>query len=883
MATISSDPPKRSFADIAASVATQDSSGPSASRSTMQSKGHSAANTTSLANKPTESPPEQASSARSSKPVHAWSDEELTEEFAKLLKDHPDALPGDLAPSSGNVWPAKLEPGKTIASSKNLRQGHKSTENPSGPSVSQSTMQSKNRLPANSASPAGKHTQSLSPPVSSSQSPGSSMHAASGEDLTKDLAKIAARKSEGADQGGAGAQNVSSSAAVRSLVLSRASGSDDSQKADSSSDLGTKPPSLDGKSITSGTTFALDEKESLRPDDSASVKAAAEDDDSFSIRGSLIAGSRMSSDFAARARGIQLGDMPERQLVQPAVEAHGQGILTPQSTSSEQPAQNPLRSTGGSSDALNVIYRQAPDDKLLEALAAPRDRLFLLRLEKDVIDFVQDSKEPYIDLPPSNSFCRMLTHKLADYYHMTHSYERNLGAVRIFRTPFCRVPPSLATMVPQTTVVVSSTPPPAVLPRKIMRRGQDEEGGAASTGASKATSEIGSESKDKQPLAAQKLSREEREEIYKVVRQRIFGSTEDTTSEVDGEAGISRTSSVSANRSSTSKKGKTPVKQRRDDDADGFDSRRQYTPYWGSQQQTWVSQAPNQYIPQASAQFTPQPAPSYPAQVAPMYGQQPGYPAVQGMASNAAPQYQVPPQYAPQPVQQRYPPNASPMTAYGSPILPGAPPSQNWQPGFSPAPYPPRGPTPNGPHSQNGIPYPFGQLPANTNPHDPKSQHPIPGSYNRNHAFNPKTQSFVPGSNGMPPPPMQPPHPPFTAPGSHHSSPQIGTPHLAYGGYPPAMPPHPYAGGYNMARQGSNSSIAAYHTPPTLVAHHVQQMPPMQSLPHIPPPQHLPLGQQAHALGRANIPQGPNQMFSSSHLPTYGNPASLPQKPATGI
>ncbi|KAH0498162.1 hypothetical protein TgHK011_005432 [Trichoderma gracile] len=840
MATVSSDPPKRSFADIAASVATGDSPSPSTSRSTMQSKDQSAANTTSVAGKPTETSPQQASSARSSKPVHAWSDEELTEEFAKLLKDHPDALPGDLAPSPSNVWPAKLKAGKTIASSANPRQGHKLAENPSGPSTSQPTMQSANGLPENSASPAGKPTESPSPPVSTSQSPGSSTDAVSGEEITKDLAKIAASKSEGANHGGAGAQTVNSSAAVRSLVFSRASGSDDSQKADSSSDLGTKPPSLDGKSITSGTTFALDEKESLRPDDSASVKAAAEDDDSFSIRGSLIAGSRMSSDFAARARGIQLGDMPERQLVQPVVEAHGQGILTPQSTSSEQPPQNPLRSTGGSSDALNVIYRQAPDDKLLEALAAPRDRLFLLRLEKDVIDFVQDSKEPYIDLPPSNSFCRMLTHKLADYYHMTHSYERNLGAVRIFRTPFCRVPPSLATMVPQTTVVVSSTPPPAVLPRKIMRRGQDEEGGAASTGASKATSEIGSESKDKQPLAAQKLSREEREEIYKVVRQRIFGSTEDTTSEVDGETGISRTSSVSANRSSTSKKGKTPVKQRRDDDADGFDSRRH-------QRAVYSSAGP-----------------------------------VLSCSSGA--HYQVPPQYAPQPVQQRYPPNASPMTAYGSPILPGALPSQNWQPGFSQAPYPPRGPTPSGlPPSQNGIPYPFGQLPANTNPHDPKSQHPIPGSYNRNHAFNPKTQSFVPGSNGMPPPPMQPPHPPFTAPGSHHSSPQIGTPHLAYGGYPPAMPPHPYAGGYNMARQGSNSSIAAYHTPPTLVAHHVQQMPTMQSLQHIPPPQHLPQGQQAHALGRANIPQGPNQMFSSSHLPTYGNPASLPQKPATGI
>lgn len=243
--------------------------------------------------------------------------------------------------------------------------------------------------------------------------------------------------------------------------------------------------------------------------------------------------------------------------------------------------------------------------------------------------------------------------------------------------------------------------------------------------------------------------------------------------------------------------------------------------------------------------------------------------------------------YAPQPVQQRYPPNGSPMTAYGSPILPGAPPP-NWQPGFSPAQYPPRGPTPSGPSAQSGIPYAFGQLPSNINPHDPKSQHPIPGSYNRNHAFNPKTQSFVPGSNGMPPP-MQPLQPPFTAPGSHHGSPQIGTPHLAYGGYPSAMPPHPYAvGGYNMARQGSNNSIAAYHTPPPLVGPpHVQHMPPaMQNLQqHIPQPQHIPQNQQVHVPGRANIPQGPNQMFStsSSHLPAYGNPATLPQKPATGI
>lgn len=104
-----------------------------------------------------------------------------------------------------------------------------------------------------------------------------------------------------------------------------------------------------------------------------------------------------------------------------------------------------------------------------------------------------------MDLPPSNSFCRMLTHKLADYYHMTHSFEPHIGSVRIFRTPFCRVPVSLASMVPQPAPSTSSTPPPAVLPRKIMRRGQDGDSAAASASPSKPASEAGSDAKDKQP------------------------------------------------------------------------------------------------------------------------------------------------------------------------------------------------------------------------------------------------------------------------------------------------------------------------------------------------------------------------------------------------
>ncbi|KAK2612354.1 hypothetical protein QQS21_001618 [Conoideocrella luteorostrata] len=755
--------------------------------------------------------------------------------------------------------------------------------------------------------------------------------------------RFAAAKSNGVAAVASSLKDLSLASNVPSLVvdgrgsipepqrtnLGKENGSDGSPKCDSSSELGTKPPSLDGKSITSGTTFALDEKESLRPDDSASVQAAADDDDAFSVRGSLVAGSRMSSDVAMRNRITQPGELGERRVAQTGMVVSPHGILTPPSASSERgpslgTAATPL-SAGGSSDALNVIYRHTPDEKLLDALASPRDRYFLLKLEKDVIDFVQDSKEPYMDQAPSNSFCRMLTHKLADYYHMTHSYEHHIGSVRIFRTPFCRVPPSLATMVPQPLASTSSTPPPAVLPRKIMRRGQDGDG-PTSANASKPASESGSEAKDKL-AASQKLSREEREEMYKLARERIFGSSEDSIPENEAEIDMSRTSSVSAsNRANTTKRGKSG-RQRRDD-SDSFDSRNQYTPFWGPQQQTWVPQSQGQYIPSMPGQFSAPQQASYAAQVAPSYAQQaPGYGNVPVMAPTQPgyPNYSVPsvssttykqgqhqtieltflkqyplPHHLPQPPQQRYLSNGSPMTTYGTPVTTAAAP-QVWtqpgynQPGYSPAPPPP--PPPRAPTSasasassqtQAGIPYAFGQLPVNINPHDPKSQHPIPGSYNRNHGFNPKTQSFVPGGNGMPAVP--PPQPPFTAPGSHHGSPQIGTPpHLAYGAYPPTQA---YGGGYGMARQGSSNSMPGYHAVQHIPSPHMHQpqlpvmpaMPNMQAVPHpLPAQQHLPQIPPGHIPGRPPVPtsQGSHQIFT--HLPAYGNPASLPQKPATGI
>ncbi|KAI0141671.1 hypothetical protein GGR57DRAFT_400717 [Xylariaceae sp. FL1272] len=678
--------------------------------------------------------------------------------------------------------------------------------------------------------------------------------------------------------------------------------SDDvSQPADSNSDINPKAPSLDGKSITSGTTFALDEKESLRPDDSASVKAAADDDEPFSVRGSLLATSRMGSDNA-RVHRLRIGDMPtEKRFIQQLLpEVQDNGVSTPQSiASSQQPPVGQAQALGTAStpgDGFNSTYGQNPDDKLLEAMKSHKDRLFLLKLEQQVIHFVQSSKEPYMDLPPNNSFCRMLTHKLADYYHMTHSFEAVQGAVRIYRTPFCRVPPSLASIVESETDETAHTPPPPVLPKKIMRRGDNGGSGPASTSASKATSEVGSDGKEK-TLNKEKMTREEREEAYKRTRERIFGNSSDKaelTPETEDPNGISRASSVSGKeKSNLGKRGK--ANRHRRDDSESFESRSQFVQYFHPQtQMDWSPhympgniqynvQAPQPYQYQIPQPYqTPQQA--YPNMV-PGSMPNPNYQHYGNMPTYA-PQSQTPPQPQVQPPLQslpRFPSNGSMGPGgYGSPAQPVSQ-QQQWQPGYTPTPppavplqypnrvtmSPPQGQSPGSSGSMGGIPYAYGQLPVNANPHDPKSQHPIPGSYNRHHAFNPNTKSFVPsGGMNAAQTPL-----PYNMAAPAHGSPQLGSAHMAYNGYGSSTPPQPYMGvnmggpGYGMSRQSSNNSLPPYHAP--------QHLPP-----HPPPPTHLPQMPHKPAMASQAAPAGPSPP-TYSHLPNYGNPATLPQKPPT--
>lgn len=187
----------------------------------------------------------------------------------------------------------------------------------------------------------------------------------------------------------------------RSIALVKISAAEDSSTQLSSSDGSGKPPSIDGKSVASATTFALDEKESLRPDDSASLRAV-EEEDVASPSDSVVNDSRQGSDNgAARAfrdqlheiavmnpqsqRGVPPGRFPSlppgpHMLYDPNQALNGGRPMS-------QPVGSGMPTVGGVPN-----LPSAPDEKLIEALQSPRDRLFVVKIEQDFIDFIKDSR-----------------------------------------------------------------------------------------------------------------------------------------------------------------------------------------------------------------------------------------------------------------------------------------------------------------------------------------------------------------------------------------------------------------------------------------------------------------------------------------------------------
>ncbi|KAF2275154.1 uncharacterized protein EI97DRAFT_78762 [Westerdykella ornata] len=590
-----------------------------------------------------------------------------------------------------------------------------------------------------------------------------------------------------------------------SITLVKPPGSEDNGTQLSSSDGSGKPPSLDGKSVASGTTFALDEKESLRPDDSASLRAV-EEEDVMSPPDSIAAGSRVGSDSGgARAFRDQLHEIAISQRAAPpgrfpnaVSHHHGHTLYDPNQAPNGigRPMSQPI-ANGMATMGLPQSLPAIPDEKLMEALESPRDRLFVLKLEQDFIDFIKDSRETELALPHCNAFYRMLAHRLADYYLLGHIVDDTMTGVKISRTSYCRIPPPLSGLPVSSK---SANTPPVDLPaRKIMRRGEDGKSGtnttANSEGPSQTTSEAGGGSGSdggNEPESKEKsaLTREEREARYREARQRIFGNAEPGEGESSESAGIGEGKDMSRSSSASGKKKSRKQRNYEDD----FEARSRFSAYYpqpypipafGGDQTMYYGGLPG---PMHGAQYpgmNPNITPSsnyntgysvmvsqdaqtqygwtgqqYPSPNAPMaypnYGAANGYDLSadfqRGMQSfqTAGMSSQMTPKMANVPVapyQDTY--QSQPMPMNGDWMQMNQPPTYpNGQPAYSqgsPAPRPLCTPMQGnfGHHS-------YGQFsPSSHNGMSNRNQHPPPGSFNRQQ-FNPQSQAFIPGGRHAP-------------------------------------------------------------------------------------------------------------------------------------
>ncbi|KAF8415826.1 hypothetical protein EV426DRAFT_628864 [Tirmania nivea] len=209
------------------------------------------------------------------------------------------------------------------------------------------------------------------------------------------------------------------------------------------------------------------------------------------------------------------------------------------------------------------IMVDEPDPRLIDALRKPLDRPLILKVEQEVISFITGRLDSY-DTSPLNSYHRMLVHKIAEFYRLTHIVSPDaIDCVRLFRGHAARIPPvklsDIASQSSPPAISLSGTQLAAV---KIMRRISPSQRGV--DGESDQTRDErgsgGTQANDLLKL----MTREEKEAAYQLARARIFGDLKESPPESPSESKNSNE--------------KQMLPRNNEEQDDGFQSRSQY-PY----------------------------------------------------------------------------------------------------------------------------------------------------------------------------------------------------------------------------------------------------------------------------------------------------------------
>lgn len=225
---------------------------------------------------------------------------------------------------------------------------------------------------------------------------------------------------------------------------------------------------------------------------------------------------------------------------------------TPDSESGSSQQQQPPAEQQSKSAPSSTTTRTGPD--LLQFLTDTlnknqKDRIHLLKIEKELIDLIKDNERQHHKFAPMSSYHRMLVHRVAAFFGMDHNVDNVGSSVIVNKTASTKLPDFKFSDKLRESQVNSKEPRRSILKRE-----------------SSSLEEMTKDCKDKSPdrrngansiaLSAdcrRSKSFEEREVQYEKARARIFN--QDSSSSTEGNDSSNHTSGSSGENTSSSTSG----------------------------------------------------------------------------------------------------------------------------------------------------------------------------------------------------------------------------------------------------------------------------------------------------------------------------------------
>ncbi|KAE8581476.1 hypothetical protein XENTR_v10024804 [Xenopus tropicalis] len=137
----------------------------------------------------------------------------------------------------------------------------------------------------------------------------------------------------------------------------------------------------------------------------------------------------------------------------PDIQETTQVQLTPSPAKEEKPAKDESEKEKGSEkSARKMLSRDSSQEYtdstgidlhefLVNTLKSnPRDRMMLLKLEQDILDFIGTNESQRKKFPPMTSYHRMLLHRVAAYFGLDHNVDQSGKSVIVNKTSNTRIP-----------------------------------------------------------------------------------------------------------------------------------------------------------------------------------------------------------------------------------------------------------------------------------------------------------------------------------------------------------------------------------------------------------------------------------------------------------